>query len=146
MDTPERAIVEEIKDAFPRRRPYCFAPIVNSEMGEEPHRVAAAFFDKDDWHVLEAEWVDQVPNGLGSALSFLSDEAICFYIPAYLVADLEGRLHKADPVFALCRGFDLWSYGQEVRIKGERPHKTWTDYATQRWMHLNAAQALAIVH
>ena len=31
--------------------------------------------------------IDRAPDGFGSALSFFSDEAFRFYLPAYLIAD-----------------------------------------------------------
>jgi hypothetical protein len=100
MTVSADAVVEEIRQAFPARRQGRFLPLVNSE-GDEPLRVIAAFDDKDDWTTLAPEWLDKVPSGLGSALSFLADEAICFYIPAYIVADMTTALQMVDPTFTL---------------------------------------------
>ncbi|MFL6735318.1 MAG: hypothetical protein ACJ8EY_11580, partial [Sphingomicrobium sp.] len=76
-------VVSEITAAFPARRPAPFEPMVNSINGDEPALTAAAFADKDDWTNLDWKWLDEAADGWASAMSFLSDEAACFYIPAY---------------------------------------------------------------
>lgn len=143
MLTPAEAIAAELRRVFPAVRDKPFLPLVNSTQGLEPFEIAEEFKDKDDWIKLEADWLDHVPNGLGSALSFLSDKAICFYIPAFLRADLEGRLGHVDPTFHLCHGFDDLSRGHRIRPRDEA---TWTDYGQARWAGLAKDQATAIVH
>jgi len=141
--TAAQSIVDELKTAFPAIRARRFIPVVNSEQGCEPYAIAAAFADKDDWTKLDAAWLDRVPDGMGSALSFLSDEAVCFYIPAFISADLEGRLGRVDPSFHLTHGFD--DFSRDQRISG-RKSETWESYAKRRWQRLNQPQALAITH
>jgi hypothetical protein len=143
MSAADDAISEELRSAFPATRAARFSTLVNSVQGDEPLQVEADFADKDDWTKLLPEWLDTVPNGLSSALSFLSDEAIRFYIPAYLVADLKGALFQVDPTFCLVRGFDDMS--RDLRI-WPRKAETWTDFARSRWDGLNQQQAMAIVH
>jgi hypothetical protein len=143
MTVSAEAVIEEIRQAFPARRQGRFLPLVNSAQGDEPLRVIAAFDDKDDWTTLAPEWLDKVPSGLGSALSFLADEAICFYIPAYIVADMTTDLQMADPIFALTHGFTPRSHNKRVKLQSE---KTWAEYASNRWSRLNRGQAVAIVH
>ena len=111
--------------------------------GDEPTHTAAAFADKDDWTDLDWKWLDEAADGWASALSFLSDEAACFYIPAYMVADVNGVLERVDPAFHLTYGFDSSSFGK--RVSPDRS-ATSTDYATKRWSHLTAAQVSAVVH
>jgi hypothetical protein len=141
MSEAARAIVEELKAAFPQTREGRFAPMANSAQGDEPVRVAAAFSGKQDWTKFPAEWLDLVPDGLASALSFLSDEAIRFYIPAYLAADLIGELHRVDPTFELVNGFEAMSCGRRIHPRGE---ETWTDFARARWDDLSRRQAAAV--
>jgi len=143
MTSSANAVIEEIRQAFPARRQGRFLPLVNSTQGDEPLRVVAAFDDKDDWTTLAPEWLDKVPSGVGSALSFLSDEAICFYIPAYVVADMTTALQMVDPTFTLTHGFDHGSRNKRIRPQSE---ETWTEYYRNRWSRLNHAQAVAIVH
>lgn len=143
MSPSAAAIIEELKTAFPSMRPVRFVPMVNSVQGDEPLQIEADFADKDDWTKLSYEWLDMVPDGLASALSFLGDEAIRFYIPAFLAADLAGALHRVDPTFALVHGFDDMSRDQRI---WPRKDETWTDFACARWDNLTQDQAAAIIH
>jgi len=143
MTVSADAVIEEIRQAFPARRQGRFLPLVNSAEGDEPLRVIAAFDDKDDWTTLAPEWLDKVPVGLGSALSFLADEAICFYIPAYIIADMTTQLQMADPIFALTHGFAPRSHNKRAKPQSE---KFWAEYARNRWSWLDHGQAVAIVH
>jgi hypothetical protein len=86
--------------------------------------------------------VGRSSRGLGTALSFLSDEAACFYIPAFIAADLRGELKRAEPAFHLTHGFDNFSRDQPI---GPRAPETWTEHGKQRWSHLTSEQACAIV-
>jgi hypothetical protein len=80
--------------------------MVNSSQGDEPRQVEESFADKDDWTQLDPAWLDQAPDGWASALAFFSDEAIRFFIPAYLVADLRGSLTRVDPTYPLTDGLE----------------------------------------
>src|SRR4051812_6521271 len=143
MTVSADTIIEEIRQAFPARRQGRFLQLVNSAQGDEPLRVIAAFDDKDDWTTLAPEWLDKVPSGLGSALSFLSDEAICFYIPAHMFADMTTDLRMANPIFALTHGFASRSHNKRGKPQSE---KTLAEYARNRWSRLTDGQAVAIVH
>ena len=77
-----------------------------SDEGDEPFQVERDFQGKRDWRSLDAEFIDHSPDGLGSALSFFSHEAFRFYMPAYMLADIDGRLEKVNPVFQLTHGLD----------------------------------------
>lgn len=71
-------VITLIDAAFPATRPVRFEPMVNSVPGDEPARIAAAFADKENWTELGPSWLDDVPDGLGTAPSFLSHHAVCF--------------------------------------------------------------------
>lgn len=137
-----QAIINEIYLAFPHRRARAFTPMSNSLYSEGPE-TEEAFRDKDNWTELEPEWLDHVPDGLSSALSFLAEEAKRFYIPAYLVADLNQKLECVDPAFHLFHGLD--DIYHNVPIGGQNPG-TWTDAATRLWDPLSQQQVLAIIH
>ena len=117
--------------------------LVNSLEGEEPALLEREFKGRDDWRVLDAAFLDQAPDGYGSALSFFSDEAFHFYLPAYLIADLAGQLEHADPLFHLTHGLDRSSRGKKINPLryGER---TWADYARYRFSMFNARECAAI--
>ena len=143
MSRTTDALIAEILAAFPARRPHAFDPLVNSVQGEEPYDTAEAFADKEEWTALDGPWIDQAADGWSTALSFLSDEAACFYLPAWLVADLRGELRTCDPTFQLTHGFTLGT--QDARIWPSKLD-TWTEYSRKRWSALDAVQVLAVVH
>lgn len=143
MECTAAHVITEIEAVFPNRRSACFDPMINGVQGDEPRLTAVAFSDKDDWTQLESKWLDEAPNGWASALSFLADEAVCFYIPAFMSADLRGELERVEPVFHLVHGFD--DFSRDQRIYPRRP-ETWTDYGKRRWSNLTFEQASAVVH
>lgn len=85
-----------------------------SDEGEEPYLLEKEFQDKTDWRTLDAEFLDQAPDGYSSALSFFSDEAFRYFLPAYLIADLDSSLRMVDPLFHLCHGLDDASRNKPV--------------------------------
>jgi hypothetical protein len=139
--TATDTIVEEIRRAFPARRQGRFLQLVKNQ-NDESVRVIAAFEDKDDWTVLAPDWLDKVPRGLGSALSFMADEALCFYIPAYMIADMVSTLKMADPIFALIYGF----YRMQRHKKVSPDEALLRARRTRLWSGLTKEQVLAIVH
>ena len=115
-----------------------------SDEGLEPFAVERAFRGKDDWRSLDHDFLDGAPDGLGSALSFFSDEAFRFYIPAYLIAYLSGSLQRSDPIFAMTHGLGDRDHKERIneRRYGER---TWGDAATYKHSIFDCKQVKAIV-
>jgi hypothetical protein len=118
--------------------------LVDSSYGTEPLYVEQDFKGKGDWRALAPAFLDLAPDGLASALSFFSDEAFRFYLPAYLVADVRGQLERVHPVFYLTHGLDDSSRGEliEPRLLGRR---TWFDEKRHRFSVFRAEEASAIV-
>lgn len=116
----------------------------DSNEGEEPYRVEEAFKGKTDWTALDADFIDRAPDGFGTALSFFSDEAFHFYLPAYLIADIDGKLNRHDPAFHLTHGLDDKSRDEKInpRRYGER---TWFDFARYKFAMFSPDEAGAIV-
>ncbi len=69
--------------------------------GCEPYEETGAFRGKSDWMAIPPDFLD----GHYAALSFFSEGAFRYFLPAYLIADLRGQLMTADPVFHLTHGF-----------------------------------------
>jgi hypothetical protein len=69
--------------------------------GSEPYDEIEPFRSKKDWRAIEASFLD----AHYSALSFFSEASFRFFLPAYLIADLNDQLKTADPVFHLTHGF-----------------------------------------
>lgn len=115
-----------------------------SDEGVEPFLLEEAFRGRDDWRAMELGFLDQAPDGYSSALAFFSHEVFRFYLPAYLVADLDGALLRADPLFYLCHGVDESSKDEAVNPRRFGDY-TWNDYARERFAGFTRAQAEAIV-
>lgn len=97
-------VIAIVDEAF-RAAPYPGDPfLIGSNEGCEPAEVAQAFAGRTDWRVLSPEFLDEQYV----ALSFFSEGALRFYLPAYLTADLRGALRTADPVFPLTGQFAEW--------------------------------------
>ena len=114
-----------------------------SNEGDEPYLLEKEFAGKTDWRVLDPQFLDRAPDGYASALSFFSDEAFHFYLPAYLIADIDGRLEQTDLVFALTHGLDSTSRDERInpRRYGER---TWFDHARCKFAMFNPQEAATI--
>lgn len=137
------AILAKIEAAFPAHRAARFEPLVDSLQDGEPLLTAEAFADKDDWTSLEGRWLDEAPDGWASALSFLSDEAVCFYVSAYIAADIRSELERVEPIFQLVSRVESLSQGQAVWLGGA---DTEAGGWKRRWSSLSTEQATAIVH
>jgi guanosine-3',5'-bis(diphosphate) 3'-pyrophosphohydrolase len=118
--------------------------LIQSREGTEPALLEEEFRGKTDWRTLEPSFIDQAPDGFGTALSFFSDEAFHFYLPAFLLADLESALNQAHPVFALTHGLDNASRHEKInpRRYGER---TWFEHARHKFAMFNSQESEAIV-
>jgi hypothetical protein len=115
-----------------------------SNEGEEPFLLEEEFKGKADWRSLDAPFIDRAPDGFGSALSFFSDEAFRFYLPAYLIADIDGKLERHDPVFHLTHG--LTDDGRGERVNPRRyGQRTWFDEKGHKFAVFDREQARAIV-
>jgi hypothetical protein len=94
------------------------------------------FCDCKNWRELDADFIDQSPGGLASSLSFMSNEALHYFIGAYLIADVKNQLHHVEPYFRLTDGMDAAAYGKAVSV---------TKLAMDRWRDLDDVRAQAIV-
>lgn len=94
-------VIAQIREAFDRTPSPGAAFLAGSREGSEPEEVARAFAPFDHWNQPDAATLDRHYD----ALSFLSEGGFRFFLPAYLIADLQGTLMTADPVFHLTHGF-----------------------------------------
>ncbi len=84
--------------------------LVESESSFEMKATNRVFQNQSDWKKLDADFLDSAPDGMGSALNMLSAEAYRFFLPAYLIADVQGQLKFVEPDFSLCFAFsDAWT-------------------------------------
>lgn len=136
-------VKEQVRAAFAQVEPPPHWCLVNSREGQEPFLLEQEFAGKDRWQALDAAFLDQAPGGFGSALSFFSDEAFHFYLPAYLIADLDDRLQRADPVFHLTHGLESGSAATAINPR-RYGRRTWRDHALFKFAMFDAEECTAI--
>ena len=137
-------IKAEIAHAFSSvERPGNWA-LRGSNEGDEPDMVAKEFQDKADWRTIDPAFLDRAPGGLASALSFFSDEAFRYFLPAYLLADLDDQLKTVDPVFHLCHGLDDATRAEAVNPR-RYGRRTWMDAKRHKFAVFSAREARAVL-
>ena len=136
-------VVAAIEAAFADVEPPPHWCLANSVEGVEPAALTREFAEVPDWRGLTPEFMDATPDGFGSALSFFSDEAFRYYLPAFVIATVHDQLTRADPVFHLTHGLDD-SSSLEALNSRRYGARTWRDYALFRFSVFSRAQAGAI--
>lgn len=104
-DHERERIKEQIRRAFASAERPPNGSLHDSIEGDEPLLLEDDFEDKQDWRTIDPDFLDQAPKGYASALSFFSDDALRYFLPAYLIADLDGRLDRVELAWRLCHGF-----------------------------------------
>jgi len=149
-----QAVIDMIRRAFGANVHSGARFLQGSFEGCEPSEETSPFADKT-WQGLEASFLD----AHYSALSFFSEAAFRYFLPAYLIADLNDELQAADPVFHLIHGFYEFSVDypfktRTVTVTRKRlafvnPRRygavTWYDYARYRLSVFTREEAEAIV-
>jgi hypothetical protein len=148
------SILRAIHEAFGKNE-YPGDPFLQGSFeGCEPFDEVGPFKGRTDWRTLEPEFLD----GHAVALNFFSEAGFRFFLPAYLVADLQGKLRTADPVFHLTHGFSDSSVEipMKTRVFTRRLGKsaflnpsrygamTWYDHARHRLSVFTREEAKAI--
>jgi hypothetical protein len=132
-----------IRSAF-ADTPYPGDDALVRSVGDEPDEVVELFRGRDDWRVLSADFVDRAGAASPSALSFFSAGAFRFYLPAYLIADLNGKLVYTDPLFYLYYGVDEATRAQPVNLPGAGA-TTWWQVQQEHFAGFTSQEAAAIV-
>lgn len=128
------SLIAEIYAAFPSKRDPGIGSLSDGGLREEPMATEREFADKTDWTQLDYDWLDQAPDGWGTARSFFSPAAACFYLPAYLMADIHFKMQSHEgPVFNLTLGFGPSDQKWRVRTEAQ-------------WAGLSCEQVQAVVH
>jgi hypothetical protein len=129
--------------------------LLGSTEGSEPYDEIKPFIGKRDWSLLASGVLD-LHYG---ALNFFSEAGLRFFLPAYLIADLNDELQTADPLFTLVHGFSNISIehqiGEQVFIRRTgrdafiNPKRygtlTFHDYSRYRLSIFSREEAQAIV-
>ena len=97
----KETIIEKIRDAFTGNDYPGDAYLQGSVEGCEPYDEVGPFQGQCDWRSVESDFLDAHPG----ALNFFSEAGFRFFLPAYLIADLQDRLIYAEPLFHVTHGF-----------------------------------------
>lgn len=152
----KQQVIELITQAFKETQHPGDAFLQGSQQGCEPAEVIAPFKGVNHWTEIDQAILD--PNE--TALCFFTEGGFRQFLPAFLIADIQGLLQTADPVFHLTNGF-VPDKTIEVPAGG-RMHRratgtstlinprlygamTWRDYALQRLSVFTREEARAIV-
>ena len=152
---PKQQVIEHIRQAFRETERPGDAFLQASHEGCEPGESVAPFMGVTDWSQLDSTILDASYN----ALSFFSEGGFRYFLPAYMIADLEDLLQTADPVFHLTNGFsdEVVKMPEGPRIYEKTIGKsafvnprrygamTWHDYARCRLSVFTREEAGAIV-
>ena len=149
-------VEEKIHTAFGKNEYPGDDYLLGSTEGSEPLEEIQPFIGQLDW----TEIPTSVLDSHSGSLNFFSEAGYRFYLPAYLIADLNGDLEYADPVFSLTQGFSNISVSHEIggkkftRTTGKdafiNPKRygglTFENYAHFRLSVFDREQAQAIVN
>lgn len=97
MNSNKDDLIQKIVDAFSGIEFPGDDKLVNPSYDEEPDLVRNHFVGQNNWNKLTPEFID-----FDGALSYFSNEAFRFYIPAFMIADIHGELKNNDPTVPLC--------------------------------------------
>jgi hypothetical protein len=157
--TPEaEEIIAQITTAFDATRYPGDHELCGSEMGDEPAEYAMEFRGLD-WRTIHPDFLSHHY----ASLSFFSNPAFRYFLPAYLIADLMGTDTSATPVFHLTRGVDgvdesaqmrQWAQSGELSdevsallLEQSNSAKKfdWYQIAVEKFSHFTALEREAIV-
>lgn len=138
-----KTLVDKIEEAFADVEYPGDDDLTDSTYGEEPAALIEDFRGKVDAKQLDAAFLNQAPDGWGTALSFFSGNALRFYLPAYLIADIQGELTDTDPTSRLCSS--LTPLGAKQKISKMWGGGTMGERARADFDKFNTSQVSAVV-
>lgn len=101
MTDEQAAVIQSVEAGFAHAPFPGAAFLVGSREGCEPEEVCGPFREHTDWRGLEPAFLD----ASYTALSFFSEGAFRFFLPAFFLADVHDRLETADPMQHLISAF-----------------------------------------
>jgi len=137
------ALIEQIQQAFAGAEYPGDDNLTDSAYGEEPAALIEEFTGRTNWQEFDPAFLNQAPDGWGTALSFFSGDALRFYLPAYLIADIRGELDASDPATRLCSS--LTPLGEKQKIARAWGGGTMGERARADFAKFSDAQIKAIV-
>lgn len=126
-------LIEKINAAFSEVEYPGDDCLIHHSYGDEPKLVRNHFIGHNNWRILTNEFLD-----FDGALSFLSDKAFRFYIPAFIIADINKKLDYNDPVIRLCWSLSPQSDNTKIAkiweggTIGERARKCFDEFSKEQ--------------
>jgi hypothetical protein len=137
-------LIEKIERAFADVEYPGDDDLTDSTVGEEPAALKIEFRGKSDRSKLDADFLNHAPDGWGTAISFFSGNALRFYLPLYLIADIRDQLRGPnDPGVRLCAG--LTPSGETERISKMFGGGTMGESARETFDQFDPEQVSAVV-
>ncbi len=140
----KKQVINMIREAFSQVEypgDWCLR---GSNEGDEPYLLEKEFKGENDWSLLDAKFLEQAPDGFRSALSFFSHEAFHFYLPAYMIFDLNGEFEDIDVCWYLTYGLDESSKREPINER-RYGNRTWYDSAVHKFSMFNGKETEAII-
>lgn len=103
-------VIEIVRTAFEKNDYPGDEYLLGSQEGSEPFEEVSPFIGQKDWRSVSIAVLD----AHSGALNFFSEAGLRFFLPAYLVGDMNNQLQIADPVFTLVHGFSNISIPHEI--------------------------------
>lgn len=107
------SVINIIYDAFAKNEYPGDDYLIGSREGSEPFEEIEPFIGKSDWTAIDSKILDRHSG----ALNFFSEAGLRFFLPAYLIADLNTELFTADPLFTLTHGFNDVEIEHEIESR-----------------------------
>lgn len=133
MSTAAEEVEAEIRRVFPAHRPDDIGRLSNGYL-DENIRIMADLAVLTDWTTTEPKLMAEIDRNSG--FGFLTQKAALFYLPALLIADLEGAELNSDPTFYLCTSYPSTTTDEIIAWQ--------LTLLGSRWDALNSAQAAAV--
>ncbi len=103
-------VIESIRQAFRDVKYPGDDFLLGSREGCEPFEEIEPFKGQQDWTKIKSDLLDE----RYTALNFFSEAGLRFFLPAFLIADLNDELQTADPMFILVNGFNNLSIEHQI--------------------------------
>jgi hypothetical protein len=113
MMNNKETVIKTIRETFGQNEYPGDNFLQGSFEGCEPYEEIEPFKGRTDWQNIDSALLD----GHYNALSFFSEAGLRFFLPAYLIADLQGELQTAEPLFVLTHGFSDVAVEHQTKMR-----------------------------
>jgi len=131
-------LIREISEAFSNTKYPGDEKLVLASYGSESKLVQNHFTGHNNWMELTRAFLD-----FDGALAFFSDDAFRYYIPAFIIADIEDELAYNSPATSLC--WPLTPQSENAKIAQVWGGKTLGDRARECFDGFSKDQVRAII-